>query len=184
MVRFYTYLEVYLDDLTKKVSLSEFEDYFKTPHQTIKKHLLAFINAKILVEEKKERFLYYKLNIDNPLTMEYLIVCEKERLFEFLEKKTLFLQLYKELSQFFKDAKILIFGSAVEKKDFSDIDLLIISKNRYIKTIIKKFSQTYSLKIHTVQTIEKNLTKTFINEIRKKHIILNNHSYFIEVLYR
>lgn len=183
MVRFYTYFEIYLDDLTKQVSLSEFEDYFKTPHQSVKKHLEQFTDAKILTEEKKARFLFYRLNMENRLTTEYLILCEKERLLNFLGRRTMFLQLYKELSQFFKDSKILIFGSATEKKDFSDIDLLVISNDNKIKPVITKFSQTYSVTIHAVQTTEKNLTKTFINEIRKKHIILNNHDYFMEVLY-
>lgn len=184
MVRFYTYLEVYLGDLSKSVSLSEFESHFKTPHQTIKKHLEQFTKTKILIEEKKERFLFYKLNLDNPLTKEYLILCEKERLLAFLEKNTLFLRLYQELSQFFKDSKILLFGSSTEKKDYADIDLLIISKNKDIKPVLKKFQETYSVKIHAVQTEEKDLTKALIQEIKQKHIIFNNHEYFMEVLYK
>ena len=184
MVRFYTYLKVYLNDLNKQVSLSEFENYFKKPHQTIKNHLNQFIKAKILTEEKKERFLFYKLNLENPLTKEHLILCEKERLIDFLEKNTLFSRLYQELSQFFKDSKILLFGSSTEKKDYNDIDLLIISENKNIKETIKKFEQIYSKKIHVVQTKENGLTKTLIQEIKQKHIIFNNHEYFMEVLYK
>lgn len=184
MVRFYTYLEVYLGDLSKSVSLSEFESHFKIPHQTIKKHLEQYTKAKILIEEKKERFLFYKLNLDNSLTKEYLLLCEKERLLSFLEKNTLFARLYQELSQCFKDSKMLLFGSSIEKKEYADIDLLIISKNKNIKPIIKKFEETYSVKIHAVQTEEKDLTKTLIQEIKQKHIILNNHEYFMEVLYK
>ncbi len=184
MVRFYTYLGLYLDDMTKKVSLSEFEKYFKIPHQTIKKHLEQFTKAKILIEEKKERFLFYKLSLENPLTKEYLILCEKERLLNFLEKKTIFLQLYRELSEFFNDAPMLIFGSAVHSNNFSDVDLLILSDNKGITAAIKKFSQTYSIKIHGVQTTEKDMTKSFIREIRQKHIVLNSHEYFMEVLYQ
>ena len=160
MVRFYTYLEVYLGNLGKSVSLSEFEGNFKNPHQTLKKHLEQFTKAKILKEEKKERLL------------------------NFLEKNALFLRLYHELSQFFKDSKILLFGSSVETKDYNDIDLLILSKNKNIKEIIKKFKETYFVKIHLVQTEVKDLTKTLIQEIKKKHIIFNNHEYFMEVLYR
>ena len=184
MVRFYTYLEVYLDNLGKSVSLSEFEGYFKTPHQTIKKHLEQFTKAKILKEEKKERFIFYKLNLENPITKEYLILCEKEKLLNFLEKNALFSRLYHELSQFFKDSKILLFGSSAETKDYNDIDLLIISKNKDIKQTLSKFSQTYAKKIHPIQTEEKDLTKTLIQEIKQKHIIFNNHEYFMEVLYK
>ena len=205
MVRFYIYLEVYLDDLQKKISLSEFEKHFKIPHQTMKKYLAGFVKAKILKEEKQARFLYYKLQLDNPLTKEYLLICEKERLLDFLEKNTLFSRLYSELARFFQDSKILLFGSCIRRADFSDIDMLImsrnvrflehpkvpnkrkdflISKNKSIKQALKKFEETYSIKIHTIQTSEKDLTKTFINEIRQKHIILNNHDYLMEVLYK
>ncbi len=190
MVRFYTYLEMYLGDLSQSVSLSEFESHFKTPHQTVKKHLEQFTKAKILTEEKKERFLFYRLNLSNPLTKEYLLLCEKERLLAFLEKNTLFSRLYQELSPCFKYSKILLFGSSTEKKEYADIDLIIISKNKgikpiiNIKPIIKKFQETYSVKIHAVQTEEKCLTKTLIQEIKQKHIIFNSHEYFLEVLYK
>ena len=182
MVIFYTYLEMYLPDLGKSISLSEFEDYFKTPHQTIKKHLYRF--HKILEQEKRERFLFYKLKKENPLVKEYLSMCEKERLIDFLEKNTLFGRLYNELSPFFVDSKILIFGSSIGRKDYKDIDILIISQNRKIRQVLKKFQDTYSVSLHMIQTKEKNLTKTFIQEIRQKHIIFNEHDYFIEVLYK
>lgn len=184
MVKYYTYLELFLDDLNKQVNLSEFETRFKLPHQTIKSHLAQFVTSKVLIEEKKARFRYYKLNLDNPLTKEHLIICEKERLVHFIEKNILFSRLYSELSPFFKNSDMLLFGSCTDKKDFADIDLLIISQNKDIKKTLKSFEQTYSVKIHAVQTQEKDLTKSFIREIMKKHIILNNHDYFMGVLYR
>jgi len=183
MVKFYTYLEVFLNDMTKSVSLSEFQGHFKIPHQTIKKHLQKLIEQKILSEEKRERFLFFRLNLNNPLTREYLIMCEKERLMHFLEKNTLFARLYEEMSEFFFDSKFLIFGSATEKKDFADIDLLIISRNKKILSTVKRFKETYSVKIHALLTTKDDLTKTFIQEIRKKHIIFNSHEHFMEVLY-
>ena len=184
MVIFYTYLEMYLDDLNKSVGLGEFEKHFKTAHQTIKKHLELFVITKVLIENKKERFLSYQLNLENPLTKEYLIICEKERLMNHLEKNTLTKRLYTELSQFFKDSKILLFGSSAENKEYSDIDLLIISKNKEIKPLLKKFQETYSVKIHAVQTLDKYFTKTFTQEMKKKHIIFNSHEYFMELLYK
>ncbi|MCK5234749.1 MAG: hypothetical protein KAJ88_02805, partial [Candidatus Aenigmarchaeota archaeon] len=66
MVRNYTYLEIYLDNLDKKVSLSEFEKYFKRPHQTVKNQLKILVKEKILIEDKRTRFLFYEINKDNP----------------------------------------------------------------------------------------------------------------------
>ncbi|MFW6282468.1 MAG: nucleotidyltransferase domain-containing protein [Minisyncoccales bacterium] len=183
MVKFYTYLELFLYDLNKQINLGEFEKYFKKPHQTIKAHLTKFVKLNVLKEEKKEKLRIYNLNLENPLTKEFIIIAEKERLINFLEQKMLFKTLYEELSPYFNESKILLFGSSVNQENFKDIDLLVISKNQELKKSIKKFEQTYSKKIHLIQTRKQDLTKTFIKEIRKKHIILNNHEFFFEVLY-
>src|SRR3989339_123509 len=183
MVRFYTYLELYLDDLRKKVSLSEFEEYFKISHQTIKGRISDFVRNKIIIEEKKARFIYYSLNLANPLTKEYISLCEKERTLEFLDKNAIFSRMYYHLSEYFMDNKILIFGSAIIEKRYNDVDLLIISRDNTIKKTIKHFEETYSLKVHSTQPEERYLQESFINEIKKKHIILNEHDYFIKVIY-
>lgn len=183
MVNFYTYLSLYLDDLNKWISLNEFEKYFKKPHQTIKVHLKKFVDLKVLVVEKKDRFIFYKLNLEHPLTKEHLILCEKERMIDFIQTNILFSRLYNTLSNYFSDSKCLIFGSSILGKNFNDIDLLVLSKNKNIKKEISNFEKTYSQKIHLILTDEKNLTKTFKKEIIKKHIIFNSHDYFFEVLY-
>jgi predicted nucleotidyltransferase len=182
MVRKYTYLELYLNDLNKSISLREFEHHFKKPHQTMKAHLKEFVDSKILLLEKKARFVFYSLNLKNPLLKQYLSMCEKERLFAFLEKNSLFRRLYDHLSIY--NDTLMIFGSAVHKKDFSDIDLLIVSDNKKIRKTIQDFINTYNIKIHVIQTNEKSLTNSFITELKKNHIILNNHDYFIGRLYQ
>lgn len=178
MVNFYTYLELFLEDLHKPVYLAEFEKHFKKPHQTIKNHLDKFVKNNILTMEKKERLLFYKINLENPLTKEYIMMCEKERLIRFLQN-TLFKQLYKKLTPYFKNSKILIFGSSVKTTNFEDIDILIVTNSK-IKGL-KEFEQTYSKKIHLITTTE--ITRTLLKEIKNKHIIINNHEYFVEVLY-
>ncbi len=183
MVSFNTYLEVYLDDLDKSVSLSEFERHFQTSHQTIKKHIYPLIKAKILLGKKSGRSLTFKLNTKNPLWREHLIICEKERLLNLLEKNILFNRLYVELSAYFPRIKLLLFGSAVDKKNFSDIDLLAIGREASLKQKTDNFSLTYAVNIHLIQTIEKEVTAALWEEIRKKHIIFNGHDHFIEVLY-
>lgn len=183
MINLYTYLEVYLDDLTKKVNLNEFERYFKRPHQTIKAHLQELVDAKVLIIDKKVRLLFYSLNLSNPLLKEYLALCEKERLLTFL-KKPLFKRLYDHIAKSLVKSKVMIFGSAVNKDGFGDIDMLIISNDRYIRKSINDFIKTYDVKIHIIQTADKYLTKSFIAEVKKQHIFLNEHDYFIRELYK
>ena len=183
MVDYYTYLELYIDDIRKSVSLSEFEKHFQIPHQTVKVHLSSLVKKRILLEEKKPRLRVYSLNREHPLLKEYLSIMEKERLIAFLEKNALFSRLHMSLTPYFSSNKILLFGSAVEKKDFSDIDILILSKDKTVHVALKNISATYTVKFHIIQTDESHLTNVFLQEVRKKHIFLNNHDYFIELLY-
>lgn len=180
MVNYYTYLGLFLEDISKSVSLSEFARHFKKPHQTIKTHLKNLVDEKILIMDKRERFLFYRLNTDNPLTYEYIIMCEKERMIIFL-KNELFNRLYLALVPF--NSPMLVFGSAVVDSKYGDIDLLVLSKNDAIRNVVKRFSLTYSVKIHLLLTSEKDLTRTFIKELQKKHIILNGHEYFVKLMY-
>ena len=155
MVNIYTYFGIFLEDAHKQVGLNDFERYFKRPHQTIKAHLDVLVASRILLQDKRKRFLFYRLNLENPLTYEYLVVCEKQRLMEFL-KKELLLRLYETLYPGFKNSKILIFGSATNSREYSDIDILIITKDNKIRETLRKFELTYSVKIHSIITTEKN----------------------------
>jgi len=83
----------------------------------------------------------------------------------------------------FDAANVLVFGSAAVSKNFNDIDLLVLSQDKNIWMALEGFDKVYHKKIHLVQTEEKDLTPTFKTEIIKKHIILNNHDYFMRLLY-
>lgn len=182
MVNFFTYIELFLNDLNKQINLNEFENYYKKPHQTIKRHLSVLMKKNILIAEKKGRFLFYKLNLENPLLFEYLSICEKQRMFDFLEK-LLFKRLYDFVYKNFKDSNVIIFGSAINKKEFSDIDILIFPENKDLEKKLKEFSDTYSVKLHLVMANEKNITETLKKEIIKNHIILNNHDNILRFFY-
>lgn len=175
---------MYLPDLDRKISLNEFENYFKKPHQTIKVHLQELVDEKVLLVEKRERFRFYNLNQTNPLLKEYLSLCEKERLLLFLRKTALFKRFFECIAKHLQNNKVLIFGSAIDSKDFNDIDIFIVSNDKRIRTTIDEFMQTYAVKIHVIQSNEKSITSSFIKELKKKHIMFNEHDYFIEVLYK
>jgi predicted nucleotidyltransferase len=132
-----------------------------------------FVESNILKIDKRNRFLFYKLNKNNVLFKEYLIMCEKERLFSYLEKNTLFLMLYNKLCPFFDNSIVVIFGSSIVLDDFSDIDVLILSDDKKIKnelnSVLNDFELIYSVKIHAVKTNLNSLTNTFLEEIKKTY---------------
>lgn len=87
------------------------------------------------------------------------------------------------MSPFYGNSRILIFGSAVKENKFNDIDILIIGDGDAISDALKKFGRTYSVKFHIVQARAEELTQAFVSELRKKHMILNGHELFLEVLF-
>ncbi len=148
------------------------------------------VRKNILSEKKHGKFLEYSLNFKNRLIYDYLTIAEKEKTQQFIEDNPLAGILYEKLSSFFKDSTFIIFGSSVKgikkgsdldlfvvgkniKKKGSDLDLFVVGKN--IKEEIKEFEDIYSKKIHLIHAKTlKEVSLTFIKEIYKKHIILNN----------
>jgi predicted nucleotidyltransferase len=187
MVNYYTYLSMFTANPTAQFSLQEFEDEFKKPHQTIKKYFDELVKKKILIEDKRKRFLFYSLNLKNPLTYDFLSICEKLRLQSRLEEDKLLDALYYELSNHLREDTFIIFGSAVNSSKYNDIDLLVSANKESIKEIVetlKSFEKNYGKKIHFHDSSIRNLSETFRQELIKKHIILNNHDSVIAELYR
>lgn len=183
MVNKYTYMEMFTQDINRQINLNEFEKCFKIPHQTVKRHLDVLLKEGILNEKKLGKFLFYSVNKENSLFFECLSICEKQRLIRFLEENALFKRLYNVIHNELKNNKILIFGSSVDSKKYEDIDILILSKDKKIRKLLRDFEDTYSVKFHIIQTNEKNLTKTLLNEIKKNHIIISEHDYFLRLMH-
>ncbi len=177
MVKKVTYPKIiglFLEDYSRRAYLRELADELKKPHQTIKPYIKELVRKNILSEKKHGKFLEYSLNFKNRLIYDYLTIAEKEKTQQFIEDNPLAGILYEKLSSFFKDSTFIIFGSSVKGiKKGSDLDLFVVGKN--IKEEIKEFEDIYSKKIHLIHAKTlKEVSLTFIKEIYKKHIILNN----------
>ena len=177
MVKKITYSKIiglFLSDYSRKVYLGEVAGELKKPHQTVKPYILKLVKKNILAEKKHGKFLEYALNFKNKLIYDYLTIAEKEKTQYFIEDNPLADILYEKLSSFFKDSTFIIFGSSVNGiKKGNDLDLFVVGKN--IKEEIKEFQDIYSKKIHLIHAkILKEVSLTFIKEIYKKHVILNN----------
>ena len=144
-----------------------------------------------LVKEKiiKSQFVgknkYFYLNLDNVET-KYLILKSE------IYKTITFIKKYPQFTTFLKEVKdiescIIVFGSFAQflaDKD-SDLDLLIISDKKinlpsYL--IPNKIHEINLSKVGFIESVEKE--EIFIKKIKENHIILNNHSFFVNVLWR
>lgn len=187
MVNKYTYLSLFATQPEKQFSLQEFEDHFKKPHQTIKRYLDEFVKQRVLIEDRRKKFLFYSLNLKNSLTFDSLSICEKLRMQERLKEDILLDAFYYELSTYLGKSTFIIFGSASNSKKYNDIDLLFSGTNVEMKKIretIKSFEQTYGKEIHFHESKIRNLSEVFRQELIRKHIILNNHDSAISELFQ
>lgn len=176
-------LELYLGDYTKEFYLREISKLTKIPLKTTQNLISNLEKEKILKSYVRGKNKYFKLNLNNTETKFYLLQAE-------IHKTKLFIEKYPSFRTFIKDLKInnplIIFGSFAKftTDKNSDLDLLII--------LLKKEKLPLYLlpyKIHKIELSEtlfkKSLEKSepLIKEIKKNHILLNNHSFYINTIW-
>lgn len=156
----------HLRELARKVNRS---------HQAISKTMKLLVSERVLIREKKGVQTFYRINIENPLIVDYLAISEKYKLI--LNCKDLFL---KEFVSLLKEDKassytIILFGSFVKNtKEANDVDMLVVGdykeKGKFIrgKGIFGK--EIHVIKVESFDDISPALKE----EIIKNHLILQN----------
>ena len=165
----------FVNDYNRRYYLREISSLLKKPHQTIKPHIEKLVKERILIREERKNLVEYHLNFNNKQLYDYLIIAEKGKTINKLKEEPLLMTLYDKISPFFKENCFILFGSSTEKiQKGSDIDLLIIGKGK-IGEILDEFEDIYNKKVHKIQINNlKEMSDSFVKEIYKKHIIINN----------
>ncbi len=155
----------------------------KIPLKTCQNALMNLEKGKVLKSKIEGKNKYFTLNLDNIKTKSYLLQAE-------IYKTDIFLESYPLIKTFLKsinvNTPIIVFGSFARLKadKNSDLDLLIVSK--------EKQELPYHLlpyKVHEVNISESSFSKaiqqqeTLIKEIEESHIILNNHSFYVNAMW-
>ncbi len=175
-------LALYTGNYKKSFYLREIAKLSKIPLKTTQTALSNLEKLKILKSKVHGKNKYFQLNLENIETKLYLLKSE-------IYKTLLFLLKYPLLKPFLREIKetpIIIFGSFAKfnADKNSDLDILLISE--------KKVELPFHLlpyKIHKIQLSEKefirgiNVEETFIKEVKQNYIILNNYSYFVNVMW-
>ncbi len=164
--------------------LREISKLSKIPLKTCQNTLTNLEKSKILKSKTEGKNKYFSLNIDNIKTKSYLQQAEIYRTDSFVEE-------YPQFRMFLKaimiTAPIIVFGSFAKStadKD-SDLDILTISdKEPELPFHLLPF------KPHQMNMPEKTFLKaidkqeSLIKEIEENHIILNNHSFYVNIMWR
>lgn len=174
-------LSLYTKGYKKKFYLREISKLTSIALKTTQTTLARLEEENILKSEKRGKNKYFKLNLDNIQTKFYLLQSE-------IYKTELFLEKYPQFKTFLKSIKskmaIVVFGSFAKmtvKRD-SDLDLLLIGDEKIPKHLIP--NEVHEVKL-TKEVFSKSLKKEedLIKEIEENHIILNNHSFYINKMW-
>ncbi len=158
--------------------LAEISRELKMPHPTARIYLNNFEKQGVVVKQSKGKMTLYKLNYDNPLILDYIILVEKNKLINKCSKEVLL----KEIVSFLHDLNnsSLIFGSAsINLKNVKDIDLIIIDD--FDKHSFKEFEKKHDIKFHLINLKKlKEISPSLKEEIKKKHLIIQDSEKIIK----
>ncbi len=163
--------------------LREINKLARLPLKTCQNVLTALEKTKILRSKIEGKNKYFSLNLENIKTKSYLLQAE-------IYKTDIFIEKYPQFKIFLKSLKtnvlIIVFGSFAKftADKNSDLDLLIISE--------KKLNLPFHLlpfNPHQINLTEETFLKSLkeqedlIKEIEENHIILNNHSFYVNTIW-
>lgn len=174
---------LFLSDYAKQLYLREISKLSKIPLKTTQNILSILDKEKILKSSISGKNKYFRLNLDNIQAKFYILQAEIYQTQIFIEKYPLFKIFLSEINA---NITLIIFGSFAKSKadKDSDVDLAIISKEmRSLPFHLLPY------KIHQIEFSEASYTKalekqeTLIKEIGANHIILSNHSFYVNEMW-
>ncbi len=176
-------IALYSGNYKAEFYLRQISKLAKLPLKTCQNALINLEKERILKSNVEGKNKYFSLNLDNIETKSYLLKAEIYKTDNFLDK-------YSEFKTFLKsfntNISIIIFGSFAKSKadKDSDLDLFIVSEKEQ-----KLPFHILPYKIHQVNLSEESFKKaisekeTIIKEIEENHIILNNHSSYVNIMW-
>lgn len=176
-------IALYSGDYEAKFYLRQISKLAKLPLKTCQNTLVNLEKERILKSRLEGKNKYFSLNLDNIQTKSNLLKSE-------IYKTDIFLEKYPEFKTFLKSFNtnilIILFGSFAKSKanKNSDLDLFVVSEKEQ-----KLPFHLLSHNIHQINLSEKSFKKAIekkevlIKEIEENHIILNNHSCYVNILW-
>ena len=174
-------ISLYTGSYKKQFYLREISRLSQIPLKTCQNVLFNLERSKILKSKVEGKNKYFSLNLENIQTKLQLLQAE-------IHKTRIFLEKYPEFKIFLKSVNtnipIIVFGSFAKFKadKNSDLDLVILSENEKLPFHLLPY------KIHKIDLSESSFVKsagkeTLLKEIEENHIVLNNPSFYVNVMW-
>lgn len=178
-------LGLYLGDYSRRFYLREISKLSGMSLRTAQRTLEALEAAKTVKSECRGKNKYFFPNLENVMTKLALLCAETHITLEFLEKYPAFGPFLREATGV-QNAPVIVFGSFAKSNvdKNSDVDIIVLSD--------KKIELPFHLlpnKIHEIRVSEERFIRSFekgealAEKIRESHIILNNHSFFVNLMW-
>lgn len=172
-------IALYLGNYQARFYLRQISKLTKLPLRTCQNTLALLEKNKIFLGKQEGKNKYFALNGDNFQVKLQLLQAEISQTEIFLEKYPLIKTFLKSVIH---NVPLIVFGSFArfEADKESDLDLLVISKKE-----VKLPFHLLPIKVHQLNLSEKAFAEAsagqepILQEIKKNHIILNNHSFFV-----
>lgn len=176
-------ISLFRGDYKARFYLRKISKLSKLPLKTCQNALLLLEKTNILKSKIEGKNKYFSLNLENIKTKLYLQQAE-------IYQTDLFIEKYSQFKMFLKSLKItnplIMFGSFAKftADKNSDLDLLIISDKE-----LKLPFHLLPVEPHQINMSEKTFLKAIdqqedlIKGIEENHIILNNHSFYINIMW-
>jgi predicted nucleotidyltransferase len=176
-------ISLYSPNYKAEFYLRQISKLAKLPLKTCQNTLTLLEKMNILKSKIDGKNKYFSLNLDNIQTKSHLLQAEVYKTGTFLEKYPPFKTFLKELKT---NIFVVIFGSFAKltADKNSDLDLLIVSDKEE-----KLPFHLLPYKIHEIILLESSFIKAvkeqenLIKEIEENHLILNNHSFYINTMW-
>lgn len=177
-------LSLFCSDFRKKFYLREISKESGLLPMTVSRILEMLEKENIIRHRVEGKHKYFELNLDNIKTKFLLVMAEIYKTFSFLERYPVFKSFLKEITKI--DGTIVVYGSFANftATEESDLDVLTISDK---KTDLPRHLLPY--RIHEINMAKEEFFSALkkgeplIKEIFTNHIILHNHSFFVDAMW-
>jgi len=172
-------ISLFRKDYKSRFYLRQISSLSKIPLKTCQDTIKHLEKNNILKSKTEGKNKYFFLNLDNIKTKHYLLHSEIYQTDVFIEKYPAIKLFLKSISN---NIPLIVFGSFAKfsaDKD-SDLDLLIVSDKSDFQFHLLPY------KLHQLNLKESTFIKSneaIIKQIQENHIILNNHSFFVNYMW-
>ena len=159
--------------------LAAFSKELQEPHPTVRLWLGELEEEGILIKEARGRLSFYRLNLNHPMLIDYLVLAEKARLIEMCTSSLILSEAVSQFHSVIEWNMCVIFGSGVASiEKAKDVDVLAIGSD--ISKEIKSFERKIGKSLHVISLPNlSGVSAALKSEIEKKHFCITGTEQFV-----